>query len=151
MFWVQVTLIPTHFHSLDTHTIFSSNSSEIEDQIVMTFSGVMDEAMSILQMEEAVAAATSSSTWRSKHHRYYVNRDRVYPVSYFRRRYRIWKTLFLSIMHKFSETSSYFSERHRLVSQPVFKEKRIWFLEECFWAFNLTWPSMCRTSSTRLM
>jgi hypothetical protein len=34
----------------------------MEDQIVMAFSDVMDEAMSILQAEEAIAAAASSST-----------------------------------------------------------------------------------------
>jgi hypothetical protein len=46
----------------------SSNSSEIEDQIAMAFSDVMDEAMNILQVEEAATAATSSSTRRSNHH-----------------------------------------------------------------------------------
>jgi hypothetical protein len=40
----------------------SSNSSEIEDQIAMAFSGVMDEDMSILQVEEAAAVVASSST-----------------------------------------------------------------------------------------
>jgi hypothetical protein len=39
-----------------------SNSTEIKDQIIMTFSSVMDEAMSILEAEEFAAAATSSST-----------------------------------------------------------------------------------------
>jgi hypothetical protein len=46
----------------------SSNSSEIKDQIIMTFSGVMDEVMSILQVEEVAATTASSSTRRSKHH-----------------------------------------------------------------------------------
>jgi hypothetical protein len=40
----------------------SSNSNEIEDQITIPFSDVMDEAMSILQAEEVVAVAASSST-----------------------------------------------------------------------------------------
>jgi hypothetical protein len=53
----------------------SSNSSETEDQIIMAFSGVMDEAMSIMQAEEVVVAATSSSTRRLKRHRHYINRD----------------------------------------------------------------------------
>jgi hypothetical protein len=53
----------------------SSNSSETEDQIIMAFSGVMDEAMSIMQAEEVVVAATSSSTRRLKRRRHYVNRD----------------------------------------------------------------------------
>jgi hypothetical protein len=35
----------------------------------------MDEAMSILQVEEAITAATSSSTERLKRHRRYANRD----------------------------------------------------------------------------
>jgi hypothetical protein len=39
-----------------------SNSIEIKDQIVMAFSNVIDEAMSILEVEEFAAAATSSST-----------------------------------------------------------------------------------------
>jgi hypothetical protein len=34
----------------------------MKDQITMSFFGVMDEAMSILQAEEAAAAAASSST-----------------------------------------------------------------------------------------
>jgi hypothetical protein len=34
----------------------------MEDQIAMAFSDVMDEAMSILQAEEAIVAAASSST-----------------------------------------------------------------------------------------
>jgi hypothetical protein len=34
----------------------------MEDQITMTFSSVMDKGMSIVQAEEAVAAAASSST-----------------------------------------------------------------------------------------
>jgi hypothetical protein len=34
----------------------------MEDQIAMAFSDVMDEAMSILQAEEAIAATASSST-----------------------------------------------------------------------------------------
>jgi hypothetical protein len=100
----------------------------MEDQIVMAFSGVMDEAMSIRQAEEAATAVTSSSTRRLKRHRCYINSDRevahfrlwhdyfnddcVYPPSFFRRRYRMRRTLFLSIMHKLSEISPYFSERY---------------------------------------
>jgi hypothetical protein len=34
----------------------------MENQIAMAFSDVMDESMSILQAEEAIAAAASSST-----------------------------------------------------------------------------------------
>jgi hypothetical protein len=34
----------------------------MEDQIAMAFSDVMDQAMSILQAEEAITAAASSST-----------------------------------------------------------------------------------------
>jgi hypothetical protein len=46
------------------------------DQIVMTFLGVMYEAISIVQAEETAATAASSSTRRSKRARRYVNRDR---------------------------------------------------------------------------
>jgi hypothetical protein len=98
------------------------------DQIAMVFSDVMDEAMSILQAMEATdAAATSSSTRRLKRHRHYVNygheaahfmlrhdyldNDFMYPiilsleVSYA-------DDYFLSIMHKYSKISPYFSERY---------------------------------------
>jgi hypothetical protein len=34
--------------------MFSSNSSEMEDQIVMSFLGIIDEAMSVVQAEEAM-------------------------------------------------------------------------------------------------
>jgi hypothetical protein len=42
----------------------SSNSSEMKDLIVMAFSDVMDEAMSILQAEEATAVVASASMLR---------------------------------------------------------------------------------------
>jgi hypothetical protein len=48
------------------HTISSSNSNEIEDQIAMTFVGVMDEVMIIAQAEEVAIAFASSSTRGSK-------------------------------------------------------------------------------------
>jgi SpoVK/Ycf46/Vps4 family AAA+-type ATPase len=51
----------------------SSNSTEMEDQITMVFLSAMDEAMSIVQVEEAVATSASSSTQRPKLHRRYVN------------------------------------------------------------------------------
>jgi hypothetical protein len=92
----------------------------------MAFQGVMEEAMGMLQAKEAAAAAASSSTREPKCCRRYANRDReaahfrlrhdcfdddcVYLPSYFRRRYYMLRTLFLSIMHKLSETSSYFCE-----------------------------------------
>jgi hypothetical protein len=47
----------------------------MEDQLTMAFQGVMEEAMSMLQAEEAMAAAASSSTRGTKHRRWYVNRD----------------------------------------------------------------------------
>jgi hypothetical protein len=40
----------------------SSNSSEMEDQLIIVFQGIMEEAMSMLQAEEVVAAVVSSST-----------------------------------------------------------------------------------------
>jgi hypothetical protein len=54
----------------------SSNSSEMKDQIIMVFLGVIDEVMSILKAEEAIATTASSSTRRLKRHRRYVNLDR---------------------------------------------------------------------------
>jgi hypothetical protein len=100
----------------------------MEDQIGMPFSGVMNEAMNIRQAEEVVVAIASLSTRRSKRRRCYINRDReaayfrlqhdyfdddcVYLCYYFRRMYRMWMTLFLSIIHKLSEISLYFSERY---------------------------------------
>jgi hypothetical protein len=93
----------------------------------MTFQSVMEEVMSMLQAEEAATAVASSSTRGPKCHRRYVNRDReathfslrhyyfddncVYHPSYFHWRYRMWRTLFLNIMHKLNETSPYFCER----------------------------------------
>jgi hypothetical protein len=62
--------------------MFSSNSSEMEDQIVMSFSGIIDEAMSVVQAEEATAATASLSTRRPKHRQHYINRDR--EVAHFR-------------------------------------------------------------------
>jgi hypothetical protein len=44
----------------------SSNSNEIDDQITMLFLGVMDEAMSIFEVEEAATAAALSSTQQLK-------------------------------------------------------------------------------------
>jgi hypothetical protein len=55
-----------------------SNSSEIVDQTIMTFSGIMDEAMSIIQESGELflgSTATTSSTRQPKHRRRYVNRD----------------------------------------------------------------------------
>jgi hypothetical protein len=57
----------------------------MEDQITMAFSGIMDEAMSIVQAKEAAAAVASSSTRQSKHHRCYINRDR--EVAHFKLRH----------------------------------------------------------------
>jgi hypothetical protein len=45
-----------------THTISSLNSSKIEDQMTRVFLDVMDEVMNILEAEEAMVAAASSST-----------------------------------------------------------------------------------------
>jgi hypothetical protein len=54
----------------------SSNSNKIKDQLTMMFQGFMEEAMSMLQAEEVVATAASSSTRGPKRRRRYVNRDR---------------------------------------------------------------------------
>jgi hypothetical protein len=47
----------------------------MKDQIAMVFAGVIDEAMSITQVEEAATASTSSSTRGSKRRRRYVKHD----------------------------------------------------------------------------
>jgi hypothetical protein len=76
MIWAHFTLIPSHFHSLiHTHTMYSSNSSEIEYQLTMVFQDVMEEVMSMLQAKEAVIATASSSTRGVKRRQRYVNRD----------------------------------------------------------------------------
>jgi hypothetical protein len=53
----------------------SPNSSEMEDQLTMTFQDVMEEAMNMLQTEEVATVAASSSIQGSKHCRQYINRD----------------------------------------------------------------------------
>jgi hypothetical protein len=47
----------------------SSNSKEMEDPLTTAFQSVMEEVMSMLQAEEVMAAAASSSTRGSKRHR----------------------------------------------------------------------------------
>jgi hypothetical protein len=55
---------------------------KIDDQIAVAFLGIIDEAMSILQEEEATTVVASSSTRQLKHRQHYVNRDR--EAAYFR-------------------------------------------------------------------
>jgi hypothetical protein len=62
-----------------------SNSSEMEDQLIVAFQGIMEEAMSMLQAEEVAVAAASSSTQGPKRRRRYINRD--CEVAYFRLRH----------------------------------------------------------------
>jgi hypothetical protein len=70
--------------TLVTHTMSSSNSSEIQDHTAMVFLGIMDEAMSIVQAKEAMATAASSSTRQPKRARRYVNRN--HETAHFRLR-----------------------------------------------------------------
>jgi hypothetical protein len=51
----------------------------------MTFQGIMKEAMSMLQSEEAAATAASLSTQGPKRHRRYINRD--HEAAHFRLRH----------------------------------------------------------------
>jgi hypothetical protein len=78
----------------------------------MVFQGVMEEVISMLQAEETTVAATSSSTMIVKRLISDCGTTTSMTIactpSYFRRRYCMWMTLFLSIMHKLSETSPYF-------------------------------------------
>jgi hypothetical protein len=57
-------LIPTHFYSLDTHTISSSSSSDMKDQITMALSDIIEQAMSILEAEEVGTMAKASLSLR---------------------------------------------------------------------------------------
>jgi hypothetical protein len=77
----------------------SSNSSEMEHQIAMTFVGVMNEAMSIAQVEEVTAA--SSSTQGPKRRRCYVKRDR--EAAHFRTRHDYFDDDCVYPRHTFTE------------------------------------------------
>jgi hypothetical protein len=94
----------------------SSNSSKIEDQLTIVFQGVMEEAMNMLQAKEATAAAASSSIvivkWLISGCSMTTSMTIACTPFYFRRRYHIRMTLFLSIMHKLSEISPYFYEKY---------------------------------------
>jgi hypothetical protein len=47
----------------------------MDDQLTMTFQGIMEEIMNMLQAKELAAAAASSSTRGPKHRPWYINRD----------------------------------------------------------------------------
>jgi hypothetical protein len=66
----------------------SFNSNEMNDQLIMTFQGIMKENMNILQAKETVTAASSSSSQGQKRHQRYVNRDR--EVTHF----KLWHDYF---------------------------------------------------------
>jgi hypothetical protein len=85
--WFELISHPFHhiFNLFFTHTMYSSNSSKIEDQLTITFQGIIEEVMSILQAKEPVTAAASLSTRGSNHHRWYVNHDR--EAAHFRLRH----------------------------------------------------------------
>jgi hypothetical protein len=61
MWFVLKSLSYQLISTLLTHTMSSSNSGEMKDQIGMAFSNVIDETISIVQAEEAVFAIDSSS------------------------------------------------------------------------------------------
>jgi hypothetical protein len=61
MWFVLKSLSYQLISTLLTHTISSSNSGEMKDQIGMAFLNVIDETISIVQAEEAVFAIASSS------------------------------------------------------------------------------------------
>jgi hypothetical protein len=69
--WFKFISHPFHhiFTLFFTHTMSLSNLSEIEDQLTIAFQCVIEEDMSILQVEEVAAAATSSSTQGPKRRR----------------------------------------------------------------------------------
>jgi hypothetical protein len=122
MDWAHFTHLLSHFHSLlHTHTMFSSNSNEITHHGVLRshershkhvasgrghdcrrfFVNTRVKASSMIRQLWSWSGSFQAVTrllWRRLH----------VPSSYFRWRYRMRMILFLSIMHKLSETSPYF-------------------------------------------
>jgi hypothetical protein len=99
-----------------------SSSSDMNDQIDMTLSSALEQAMSIHTTEEVGSSSAPRSecrrcnvnrdhkvTYLSLHHDYF-NDDCVYP--YFHQRYYMQRSLFLSTMNKLSETSPYITEKY---------------------------------------
>jgi hypothetical protein len=85
----------------------------MDDQIIIAILDVLDKAMSILQTEEDVTVTASWSTWRLKHHRRYVNRDR--EVAYF----KLWHDYFnddyvypIILLLKVSYAEDFFSKHY---------------------------------------
>jgi hypothetical protein len=73
----------------------------MEDQIAMALLGVMEDQIA---MSSSNCGMTTLMTI-------------VCTPVILRRRYRMWRTLLLSIMHKLSELSSYFSGRYDTTSR----------------------------------
>jgi hypothetical protein len=106
----------THLHVMSSSSTNSSEGAE----------GAMCNALQAA-MEEAMLNLNEESSSRPKRCRCYINRDRasahdrlhqdyfvddcVYPPIYFRRRYRMRRQLFLSIMLRLGEYSPYFTQR----------------------------------------
>jgi hypothetical protein len=115
MVWAQVTLVLTHFHYL-THTISSSSSKWYEgvnprgsfghhgathehsrSEGARFFIGATIEASSMLHQSWPWSDSFEAE----------ARQWLCLPPSYFRRRYCMRRTLFLSIMNKLSKTSLY--------------------------------------------
>ena len=96
----------------------STNSSEgMKGDMLDAFQAEFEETMVNLEAE---------SSW-TRRHRQYIRRDREgahdrlyqeyfadncnYPPNFFRRRYRMRRTLFLRIVHRLGEYSPYFTQR----------------------------------------
>jgi hypothetical protein len=127
-------LVSTHLHVMSSS---STNSSE----------GAGSATCNALEaaIEEAMLKLNEESSRQPKRHRRYIKRDSdsthdrlhqdyfaddcVYPLNYFRRRYRMRQQLFLSIMHELGEYSPHFSP----------KEKMLW-VGSVFGMLFLEWP-----------
>jgi hypothetical protein len=97
--------------SWHTHTMSSSSSSDMEDQIINTFSGchgsshehscsgggwfIVDMTTEALRQPWSWSSSFQSATWL-------LQRWLCVPPSYFRRRNHMRRTLFLSIIYKLS-------------------------------------------------
>jgi hypothetical protein len=137
----------------------SSNSSEMEDQLTMTFQGIMEEVMDRLQAKrsrlppllrqhkgQSVVDDTSIVIMKRLISGSGTTTSTMIvctPPSYFCR-YCMWRTLFLSIMHKLHETYSYFCApalRQLAYSMVKVHLGPVWVLED--WWPTIRYLTLC--------
>jgi hypothetical protein len=113
----------------------------MEGDMIGAFQEEYEEALLNLEAEEEEAR-------RPRRHREYIRRDRLgahdrlyddyfadnctYPASFFRRRYRMRRSLFKSIMERLGEYSPYFTQRVDALGRPGFSP-----LQKCTAALRL--------------